>query len=139
VRLGRLLYDAEPTDVAARAFYENGVDAETAAVLDFPGRRRLILSAGMRGAPSTYARVIGDAGELRIANPFHPRPADTVQRWVAGAMVAEWTSGEKPAFQHGIEHIQAVLRGEVEPRHLAATDAAGNARALDLIAAAAAG
>jgi predicted dehydrogenase len=94
------------------------------------------MSAGMRGASSTYARVIGDEGELRIANPFHPRPADTVQRWTDGAMVAEWTSGDKPAFQLGIEHIQAVLRGEDEPRHLAATDALGNARALDMIIAA---
>ena len=46
--------------------------------VDFPGEQRLVLSAGMRGAPSTYTRVIGDAGELRIANPFHPRPDSTV-------------------------------------------------------------
>jgi xylose dehydrogenase (NAD/NADP) len=137
VRLARLLYDAEPTDVVARAFTEHGVDAEIAAILDFPDRRRLLISTGMRGAPSTFARVIGDAGELRIANPFHPRPADTVQRWTGGMQVAEWTTGEKSAFQHGIEHIQAVIRGDEAPRHLAAADAPGNARALDLIAAAA--
>jgi D-xylose 1-dehydrogenase (NADP+, D-xylono-1,5-lactone-forming) len=137
VRLARLLYDAEPTGVAARAFSQHGVDAEIAAVVDFPDERRLLMSAGMRGAPTTFARVIGAEGELRIANPFHPRPADTVQRWTAGAMVAEWTSGEKSAFQHGVEHIQAVVRGDEQPRHLAVTDAPGNARALDLIAAAA--
>ena len=34
----RLLFDAEPTEVAARAFIEHGVDAEIAAVVDFPGR-----------------------------------------------------------------------------------------------------
>jgi xylose dehydrogenase (NAD/NADP) len=137
VRLARLLYDAEPTAAAARAFAEHGVDAEIAAVLDFPDRHRLLMSAGMRGASSTFTRILGEGGELRVANPFHPRATDTVQRWTNGAMVAEWTSGDKPAFQHGIEHIQAVLRGGAEPRHLAATDALGNARALDLIEAAA--
>lgn len=137
VRLARLLFDAEPTAVAARAFTEHGVDAEIAAIADFPDERRLIFSAGMRGAPTTAARVIGDAGELRIANPFHPRPDSTVEFWVDGAPVERWTADPRPAFQCGIEHVQAVLRGEEQPRHLAGTDAFGNARALDLIAAAA--
>lgn len=137
VRLARLLFGAEPTDVAARAFREHGVDAEIAAILDFPNERRLIFSAGMRGAPTTSTRVIGDAGELRIANPFHPRPDSTVALWVDGAQVEQWNADPRPAFQCGIEHIQAVLRGEEQPRHLARTDSSGNARALDLIAAAA--
>jgi predicted dehydrogenase len=137
VRFARLVFGAEPIEVAARSFDAHGVDAEIAAVVDFPGERRLILSAGMRGAPSTYTRVIGDAGELRIANPFHPRPENTVQLWVDGAITEEWTPDPRPAFQCGIEHIHAVLRGEEQPRHLARTDSFGNARALDLIAAAA--
>ena len=137
VRLGRLLFESEPESVAARAFTEHGVDAEIAAVVDFPGERRLVMSAGMRGAFSTYTRVLGERGELRIANPFHPRPGNTVQLWTDGTMAKEWTSDERTAFQCGIEHIHAVLRGEEQPRHLATTDALGNARALDLIAAAA--
>ena len=137
VRLGRLLYDSEPTAAAARAHTEHGVDAEIAAVLDFPDEHRLLLSAGMRGAFSTYTRVLGETGELRITNPFHPGATDTVQRWADGKQVAEWTADGKPAFQYGVEHIQAVLNGDAEPEHLAATDALGNARALDLIAAAA--
>jgi predicted dehydrogenase len=137
VRLGRLLFDAEPESVAARAFFEHDVDAETAAVLDFPAERRLIMSAGMRGAFSTHTRVIGDRGELWITNPFHPRPGNTVQLWADGAMVRDWAADERTAFQCGVEHIHAVLRGEEQPRHLAAFDALGNARALDMIAAAA--
>jgi xylose dehydrogenase (NAD/NADP) len=137
VRLGRLLFGSEPTAVAARAFVEHGVDAEIAAVLDFPGEQRLVISAGMRGGLSTYTRVIGDAGELRIVNPFHPRPDSTVTLWVDGRPVQEWTADPRAAFQCGVEHIQAVIHGEEQPRHLAATDSFGNARALDLIAAAA--
>lgn len=137
VRFARLLFDAEPSDVAARAFIERGVDAEVAAIVDFPAERRLILSAGMRGAPTTATRVIGDAGELRIDNPFHPRQDSAVGLWVDGAEVDRWTADPRPAFQCGIEHVQAVLRGDEEPRHLARKDSLGNARALDLIAASA--
>ncbi len=137
VRLARLLFDSEPTDAVARAFLEHGVDAEIAAVVDFPDERRLVLSAGMRGAPSTFTRVIGDAGELRIVNPFHPRPDSTVTLWADGRAVEEWTAEPRAAFQCAVEHIHAVLRGEEEPRHLATTDSFGNARTLDLIAAAA--
>jgi D-xylose 1-dehydrogenase (NADP+, D-xylono-1,5-lactone-forming) len=138
VRFARLIFDAEPVAAAARAFTEHEVDAAIAAVLDFSDERRLIMSAGLRGAFSTFTRVIGDAGELRISNPFHPRAGDTVQRWTDGAQVAEWSAGDKPAFQFGIEHVQAVVRGAEQPRHLAAIDSPGNARALDMIADAAA-
>jgi D-xylose 1-dehydrogenase (NADP+, D-xylono-1,5-lactone-forming) len=138
VRLARLLFDSEPVDVVARAFTAHGVDAEVGAVVDFPQEQRLLMSVGMRGASSTYTRILGDAGELRVVNPFHPRPNDTVQLLTDGSVVEEWTADPRPAFQCGVEHIQAVLRGEEEPRHLASTDSLGNARTLDLIAAAAA-
>ena len=137
LRLARLLYDAEPQAAAARAFRRHGVDAEIGAVVDFADERRLLLSAGMRGSFSTAARVIGDAGELRIDNPFHPRPGQQVELWRDGAKQAAWSAEERPAFQHAVEHIQAVLRGETAPRHLAATDALGNAQAIDLVDAAA--
>lgn len=140
VRLGRLLFDAEPEQASARMFRMHGVDADTAAILDFPDERRLVLSASMRRMPATATRIIGTEGELRVSNPFHPRPGDTVQRISPdGAATQQWEAGDKLAFQHGVEHVQAVLRGEVEPRHLAKTDALGNARALDLVTAAAAG
>jgi D-xylose 1-dehydrogenase (NADP+, D-xylono-1,5-lactone-forming) len=137
VRLARLLFDAEPTAAAARAFLDHGVDADLAGILDFPDDRRLVLSASLRGAPSTFTRVLGEAGELRISNPFHPRPHDTVELWIDGARTEQWPADERAAFQYGVEHIQAVLRGDEAPRHLAATDSLGNARSLDRLAAAA--
>jgi predicted dehydrogenase len=137
VRLARLLYGAEPDSLTARAFYEHGVDADVAAVLDFPRERRLVMSVSMRSAFSTATRVLGDTGELRISNPFHPKPHDVVELWRDGSRAAEWRSDGRTAFEHGVRHIHAVLRGEQAPRHLARTDALGNARALDLITAAA--
>lgn len=137
IRLARLLYDAEPTQFAARASWLHGVDADCGAVLDFPDDRRLLLSTGMRGAPSTFTRVLGEHGELRIENPFHPRPGHTAQRWANGQLMDEWVAGDKPAFQCGVEHVQAVVADIEHPRHLARTDALGNAVAIDGVLAAA--
>ena len=137
IRLARLLFGAEPIEFAARASWRDGVDADCAAVVGFPDDRRLLLSAGMRGAPTTFTRVLGDGGELRIVNPFHPRPGSTVQRWAGGQLTDEWTARGRLAFQCGVEHIQAVLAGTEEPRHLARTDALGNAVAIDGVLAAA--
>ena len=60
------------------------VDLDMAAVVDFDGAGRLLLSAGMARPASTFTRVVGTAGELRVSNPFHPRPVDSVELWVAG-------------------------------------------------------
>ncbi|HZZ95634.1 MAG TPA: Gfo/Idh/MocA family oxidoreductase, partial [Jatrophihabitantaceae bacterium] len=62
VRFARLIFDAEPEHAAARAFVQHGVDGDLAAILDFADERRLVLSASMRRAPSTYTRVIGETG-----------------------------------------------------------------------------
>jgi xylose dehydrogenase (NAD/NADP) len=139
VRLARLLFGAEPTEAAARAFFnEPGVDADLAAVADFPDQRRLIFSVGMRRSPSTYTRLIGAEAELRVSNPFHPTEHDRVELWRAGACEQTWANEPPRAFQYAIEHIGAVLAGTEAPRHLAAADALGNAAALDLIRTAAA-
>jgi hypothetical protein len=113
------------------------VDAEFAAVVGFPGARRLIFSVGMRRFGSTYTRVIGADGELRVSNPFHPDESDTVELWRAGKLVDTWAADPPSAFQHAVAHIGDVLAGRAQPRHLAATDSAGNARALDLVRSAA--
>jgi predicted dehydrogenase len=137
IRLARLLFGTEPDTAAASAVTGgSGVDAEFAAVLAFPADQRLIFSVGMRRAPSTYTRIIGDDGELRVSNPYHPTENDTVELWRGGQRIDIWAAHPARAFQHAIEHVAAVLAGEAKPRHLAVTDAPGNARALDLARAA---
>jgi predicted dehydrogenase len=137
IRLARLLFGTEPDTAAASAVTgESGVDAEFAAVLAFPADQRLIFSVGMRRAPSTYTRIIGDDGELRVSNPYHPTENDTVELWRGGQRIDIWAAHPVRAFQHAIEHVAAVLAGEAKPLHLAVTDAPGNARALDLARAA---
>jgi predicted dehydrogenase len=138
IRLARLLFGDEPTTAAASAVSaESGVDAEFAAVTLFPGDRRLVFSVGMRRFPSTFTRLIGDTGELRVSNPYHPTEHDTVELWRDGRRERTWPADPARAFQHAVQHVGAVLAGTAKPEHLAAADALGNARALDLVRAAA--
>lgn len=133
IRLARLIYGTEALSAVATASMALGVDADVAAVLNFPGDQRLALSAGMRNAQSTFTRIRGEEGELRIENPFHPRLGDTVQRWAGRRLQQEWTTEGGTAFEYLIEHVHAVVRGQQPPRHLARTDSLGNAVALDLV------
>ncbi len=110
-----------------------------AAVVDFDDAGRLLMSAGMRRPASTFTRIVGTAGELRVSNPFHPRPADSVELWVAGERVESWPAADGTAFRHAIEHIHQVMAGLVPPRHLATIDALPQARAMDLVRAGAIG
>lgn len=134
IRLARLVFGAEPV-AAVGAALSGGteVDVDVAAVVDFPADARLIMSAGMRRPASTRTRIIGTAGELRISNPFHPRPGDSVELWAEGACAERWTPDPQPAFQFTIEHIAACRADGVEPRHSARADAVAQAQALDLV------
>jgi predicted dehydrogenase len=140
IRLARLLFGAEPERAVATSFPAaadgSGVDIAMAGVCDFPGGRRLVLSAGMRRPMSTFTRIVGSEGELRVSNPFHPRAGDVVELVTAEGRKTIWTNDGTAAFQYAAEHIGDVIRGTAEPRHLASSDSIGNARALDMVRAA---
>ena len=46
--------------------------------LSFLGDRRLVFSCGFVAAYDTFTRVFGTEGEIRMTNPFHPGPGDTL-------------------------------------------------------------
>lgn len=135
IRLARLVFGAEPVQAAGTAWWaESGVDAEVAALVDFPGERRLVLSAGLRQGLSTFTRVIGRNGELRLSNPFHPTASDRIEVRGPDGLVHEWRAGGAvTAFEHAVRHVHGVLRGEAAPRHGVADDALGQAGALALV------
>lgn len=133
VRLGRLLFDAEPTSGTAVATMESGVDAETVSLLGFPGERRLVVSCGFGRTTDTFTRLLGTDGEIRISNAFHPKPEDTVEVWRGGQRRREIPAPAGTAFSWAIRHVHDVLTGSTGPRHLAGDDALGNARALRLL------
>jgi predicted dehydrogenase len=132
VRLARLLLGSEPDGGVATAYNgSSGVDVETWSWIDFPGERRLSLSVGFRRPYDSFTRVLAAEGELRISNPFHPGPHDTVEHWRAGRLEQRLPAGSGTAFSHAIRHVHAVMRGDEEPRHLARDDALGNAVIID--------
>ena len=132
LRLARLLAGREPMAATGSATMD-AVDLDMAAVIDFADRLRLLLSAGLRRPASTFTRVIGTDGELRISNPFHPRPTDSIELWSSGAQIRRWPAADGTAFRHAVTHIQAVMAGTAAPRHLAVQDALPQARAMDLL------
>ncbi len=132
LRLARLLADREPS-AAHGAATVDGVDLDMAAVVEFDGACRLLMSAGMARPASTFTRIIGTAGELRISNPFHPVSADSVELWVRGECIESWPAADGTAFRHAMEHIHQVMAGVVPARHLATVDALPQARAMDLV------
>lgn len=137
VRLARLVFDAETEGVSARSFAGNsGVDIDMAAICDFSAERRLILSAGMHRPPSTFTRVIGSAGEIRLSNPYHPNSNDSLELWRRGRHQQSWAAGSATAFQYMIDHVQQVVSAGATPELTAVASSLGNASALDAIRAA---
>lgn len=140
VRLARDAFGAEHTSAWATADWDaGGVDLATWGTLGFPGGRRLLLSCGFNRATDTFSRLLGTTGQINITNPFHPGEQDRFEVCVEGREPVTHTgtgAGQHP-FTAAIRHIQAVVRGEEEPRLLAVDTSLGSARALHDLAASA--
>jgi predicted dehydrogenase len=137
VRLGQEFFGEHESAWAAAVSAKTGVDLETAGSLGYGGGRRLLLSCGMARNYDTFSRLLGTNGQIHVTNPFHPGRGDEVRVFdAAGARTDTWTiSNDEPSFTAAIRHIQAVLRGEQEPRRLAVQTSLATARALHDLAA----
>jgi len=137
VRLARDLFGAEPGSAwGAAQWHEGGVDVAAWGALGFPGGCRLLLSCSFNLSFTTFSRLIGTGGQIHVTNPFHPDAGDTYQVLVPGREPVTYpgTGRDQHSFTPAIRHIQAVVKGEEEPRYLAVDTALGSARALsDLI------
>ncbi len=133
VRLAQLMFGPHHESARARAIIGgDGVDVETWGVLGYSRGRRLMLSAGMRRSVDTAASLEGTNGQIRITNPFHPRPADSYQVATAGEEPRTVSAGaDEPPFTPAIRHINAAIRGEEVPRMLAIDTSLPTAKALD--------
>ena len=133
VRLGQLLFGGDPVEgVAHTTKGPTGVDVDSGGMVRF-GTGRLQLSCGFRRSYDTFTRIVGTEGEIRVAAPWHPKPADVSEVWRDGHVVSRHEAGPGSAFSWAVRHIHEVLRGEAEPLHLAADDSVATARALDLL------
>jgi predicted dehydrogenase len=137
VRLGQELFGPQYTAAWARAVRGGaGVDVDTWGVLDYPGGRRLMLSCGFGRSYDTATTLEGTDGRITVTNPFHPGPADhyTVETGQAKTQTMAAPGGER-SFTAAIRHINAVVRGDEEPRFLAIETSLATALALHDLAA----
>ncbi|HEX5293993.1 MAG TPA: Gfo/Idh/MocA family oxidoreductase [Streptosporangiaceae bacterium] len=139
IRLGHELLGPDPAQVAVgSAVVPAGGEVETdAAAIVTSGTRRLVLTCGFRRSYDTLTRVLGDAGQVQLANPFHPGPADplTLLRPRAEPVV-EYPTTDERSFTAALRHIHAVLRGEAPSEHTAAGSALATAATLEAVQAA---
>ncbi len=106
---------ADPDDVhvdACSAVTEGEVEVDAAGIVGFGPARRLLLTCGFKRSYDTFTSILGSQGQLRLTNPFHPGPADTltILRPKADPVVERPTTDER-SFTAAIRHIHAVLRG----------------------------
>jgi predicted dehydrogenase len=120
---------------ACEARTENGVDTDAAGIVTFgtgSATQRLLLTCGFKRSFDTFTSVLGSAGQIRLTNPFHPGPADTLTISRPNAdPVTERPTTDNRSFTAAIRHIHAVLRGEQAPVHTAAEYALPAARVLE--------
>lgn len=119
---------AGPRSVYARVAGEVEVDASAIVA---HGDRRLALTCGFGRPYDTFTRLLGDGGRLHLTNPFHPTAEDVLEIHRPGAEpVIERPTRDGHSFTAALRHINAVVRGEEEPRHLAVDSALSTATTL---------
>ena len=120
VRLALELFGPHGARAEACSALTNGeVEVDAAGIVTF-GARRLLLSCGFQRSFDTFTSVRGSAGQIQLANPFHPGPGDTltVLRQNAEPVIEHPTTDQR-SFTAAIRHIHAALRGEAAPEHTA--------------------
>ena len=130
IRLAHELFGAADGRTAATGVVEGEVDVEAAGFVEH-GPRRLLLGCGFRRPFDTFTRVLGDGGELRLPNPFHPGPGDVLELYRPGEeVIVERPTTDERSFTAALRHIHAVVREREAPRHLASESVPTTARTL---------
>lgn len=137
IRLTRLLIGAEPERAEGSAVVgEAGVDVSTDATLHFPqGTCRF--SCSFARPFRSDATITGPGGTLTATNPFHPGRSDAVILRRGDGTVQHWPAPAGSSFCHGLRHIHRVMRGDRAPKYLIDPESILQARAMDLVRAAA--
>jgi predicted dehydrogenase len=134
VHLLRHLAEAEPEVVSARAVWtRGGVDRWLTAELRFPGGRTARLTCALFSATllRISARVVGDAGSLRVMNWVAPQFFHRLRIGTAAGTRVERVRGAASYDEQLRAFVGAVRDGAPFPT--APPDAIGNMRAIDAI------
>jgi predicted dehydrogenase len=134
VHMARLLGLEEPEVTSAQAkLHSPDIDRAMRAELRFPGGHtgRITCSMWSSWLIQTYARVIGDRGEMHVINPTSPQLWHRMRVKSGGSTRTEKFS-RRPTYDYQLEAFcGAVLRGE--PTLTPPSDSIANMRVLDAI------
>ena len=134
VHMARLLGGEEPEIVSAEAKLRTpDVDRAMRAELSFPGGHtgRITCSMWSRWIIQTYARVIGDRGQMFVINPTSPQLWHHMRVKADGSTRTEKFT-RRPTYAFQLDAFcAAVLRGE--PTLTPPADSIANMRVLDAI------
>jgi predicted dehydrogenase len=134
VHMARLLGREEPAVVSAHAkLRAPDVDRAMRAELTFPSGHtgRITCSMWSQWLVQTYARVIGDRGEMRVINPTSPQLWH-LMRVKSGGTIRTEKFSRRPTYEYQLEAFcAAVQRGE--PTLTPPADSIANMRVIDAI------
>ena len=131
----RVVADEEPAVVSARMRMVDGVDAETEAVLRFPGGVEARVSCGMEGeAFHAFLNVEGARGRLRVTNPLAPQFGHALETEIDGTVRSETVEGPSTFASQLGAVVAALLDGASFP--LAEDDPVKSMAAIDAVRAA---
>lgn len=133
IHFGTMILGSDPIEGAAIArTTPEGVDGSVDGVLRYDGGRTLHFSCGMEDHEDKSARLIGTEGLITVSNPYHPGAGDTIEIHAGGQVRREHPVGGEPSFSAALRHINAVLREEEAPRHLATVDSRKTAKGMQI-------
>jgi len=132
----RFLFGEEPAAATAQGVFApgGGVDTHVVGMLHFSGGRAGTFSCSFDSNTTLLTRIVGTAGEIVVAQPYHPRGQGatlTLQR--AGRPAEEFHDAkDEPAFLAAVEHFHDCVLDGVKPL-LTSRDAIGNMAAIDAV------
>ncbi len=125
ITFSRFIAGADPVSVQAlmRFDEEADVDIGTALMLEYPGGVRATLYCGFDGHGGPHARIVGENGRLVVPSPYHPKPENNFEVYVASGdgpqSRTESVEVDGPPFTPAIEFFQQCMRGEQTPSYMA--------------------
>jgi predicted dehydrogenase len=132
----RTLLGAEPRVISASGQFDDGVDVDISAELEFPGGAPAHLACSMISPTlSAPLRIEGERGSLEIINYMAPQRGGRFTTTIDGQTQTRPTDGPT-SYEAQLIHLARVLRGETKPL-TGGADAVANMAAIDAIYAAA--
>jgi predicted dehydrogenase len=132
----RTLLAGEPRVVSATGQFEDGVDVDLSAELEFPGGVPAHMACAMNSPGFTAPlRIEGERGALEIINYLAPQIGCRFTTTIDGVTEAQPTDGPG-TYEAQLIHLAGVLDGQAQPL-TGGVDAVANMTAIDAIYAAA--